>query len=215
MFVLNRQRTPARRSCARPVRGFSFIEVLVTMVLISVALIGLAGVGGRASLSEMESYQRTQASLLVQDMVDRMNANRLSGAGATATGNPTNPVVLDTCYSGQVLGTGYTGTPACAAGSATQNAQAVADLVAWNAELLGAAETTSTGRQVGAMIGAVGCIDTLDAANHIYMVSVHWQGLVATAAPTAVGACGGNPPSFGAANLHRVVTMTLQVGALL
>lgn len=171
------------------------IEVLVTMVILLIGLLGLAGVGARANVTELESYQRVQALLLLQDMSDRLNANR----------------GVVTCYSaaatGVQVGNGYSGTPACGAGNAQQNAQAVADLLAWDSMLKGSAEVKGTSK-IGAMIGAVGCISLIDAVNSVYLISVSWQGLLSTAAPAAT-ACGFG--LYSDEKMHRVVTTTVRI----
>ena len=48
------------------------IEVLVTMVIIAFGLLGMAGLQMRMQTSEMESYQRSQALLLLNDMANRI-----------------------------------------------------------------------------------------------------------------------------------------------
>ena len=60
--------------------GLSMIEVLVTLIILLVGLLGLAGLMMQSQRSEMESYQRVQALILLQDMAGRINANRLAGA---------------------------------------------------------------------------------------------------------------------------------------
>lgn len=197
-----------RHACSGSARqdGFYLIEVLVTMVILVFGLLGLAGVSIRANLTEMESYQRAQALLLVQDMADRLNANRK----------------VASCYSnsatGVQLGTGSTSTsiPACGSGSALQQGQAVADLTAWDGMLKGQAENQS-GTMRGAMTGAVGCVTLDDATNNIYLVAVSWQGLAPTYAPkladgTTPFPCGNG--AYGNENLHRVVTTKIQIGTL-
>lgn len=203
----------SRSTASRPVHGYALIEVLVTLVVLLIGLLGLAGVNARANINELESYQRIQALVLLQDMVDRLNANRM----------------VAPCYSnattGVQVGTGYTATPTCTLTtdilgnpvSATQQAQAVADLQAWNTQLQGSAETDSTKAvtAVGAMIGAVGCIRQIDATNRIYLVSVSWQGLADTVAPTdATGTTCGNG-SYGTETRHRMVTASVQIAKLL
>ena len=62
---------------ARPyMAGFSMIEVLVTMLVVSVGLLGIAGIIVTNLKNNQSSYARSQASILVNDMVDRMRANR-------------------------------------------------------------------------------------------------------------------------------------------
>ncbi|MDP2155736.1 MAG: type IV pilus modification protein PilV, partial [Sulfuricella sp.] len=57
-------------------RGFGMIEVLVSLFILLTGLLGLAGLLARSQQAEMESYQRAQALVLLQDMVARINANR-------------------------------------------------------------------------------------------------------------------------------------------
>lgn len=177
--------------------GFTMLEVLVTLLVLLLGLLGLAGLVMRSNNTEMESYQRVQALIVLRDMVNRINANRAVAA----------------CYSngsaGMTLGTGYTGTPSCTLGNAQQNAQALADMTAWNALLLGTAEVAA-GTNVGAMIGARGCIRLVDATNSIYMISVAWQGLAATVAPSDT--CGSG--QYGDDRLRREVSTTLRIGVL-
>ncbi|HEY9868789.1 MAG TPA: type IV pilus modification protein PilV [Candidatus Obscuribacterales bacterium] len=184
--------------------GFSLLEVLISIVIILLGLLGLAGLVVRSQQVEMEAYQRVQAVALVQDMVDRINANRKAA----------------TCYSngttGITLGTGAGAPPACGTGTAEERARADADLAAWNNLLLGTAEKLS-GTDVGAMIGAQGCI-TYDntteipgaAGTGVYTVTVVWQGFVATA--ESPNPCGLN--DFGDNSLRRVATATLRIARL-
>ena len=184
-------------------RGIALIEVLVALVILLFGLLGLAGVSSRANIAEMESYQRIQAVLLVQDMADRINANRKVAA----------------CYSngtaGVQLSSGSSIIPTCAAGSVQQQTQAAADLTAWSNMIQGQSETQS-GTKLGAMIGAVGCVTQLDPIKNIYLVAVSWQGLAKTSAPTwndgSAYPCGNG--TYGDEKLHRVVTTIVQIGAL-
>jgi type IV pilus assembly protein PilV len=63
-------------------KGFSLIEVLVTMMVISFGLLGIAGVIVNALKNNNSSYARTQASVLANDIIDRMRANRTTAETA-------------------------------------------------------------------------------------------------------------------------------------
>lgn len=198
-------RIPARaRRRAAPQQGVALIEVLITLVILLFGLLGLAGVSSRANVAEMEAYQRIKALQLVQDMADRLNANRK----------------VASCYSNGATGVELSATsttvPACTAGNVQQQTQAAADLAAWKDLINGQAETQS-GTKLGAMIGAVGCVTLDDAANNIYLIAVSWQGLAKTAAPTLADGstafpCGNG--AYGDEKLHRVVTTKVRIGAL-
>ncbi|SDC90197.1 type IV pilus assembly protein PilV [Variovorax sp. CF079] len=189
---------------AAPQHGVALIEVLITLVILLFGLLGLAGVSSRANVAEMEAYQRIKALQLVQDMADRLNANRK----------------VASCYSNGATGVQLSATsttvPACTAGNVQQQTQVAADLTAWKDLINGQAETQS-GAKLGAMIGAIGCVTLDDAANNIYLIAVSWQGLVKTAAPTLTDGstafpCGNG--AYGDEKLHRVVTTKVRIGAL-
>ncbi|CAN7197074.1 type IV pilus modification protein PilV [Variovorax sp. LjRoot290] len=189
---------------AAPQHGVALIEVLITLVILLFGLLGLAGVSSRANVAEMEAYQRIKALQLVQDMADRLNANRK----------------VASCYSNGATGVQLSATsttvPACTAGNVQQQTQVAADLTAWKDLINGQAETQS-GAKLGAMIGAVGCVTLDDAANNIYLIAVSWQGLAKTAAPTLADGstafpCGNG--AYGDEKLHRVVTTKVRIGAL-
>lgn len=56
--------------------GFSLVEVLVSIVILAVALLGTAGLMGTSLRSTNNSYYRSQATFLADDILDRMRANR-------------------------------------------------------------------------------------------------------------------------------------------
>jgi type IV pilus assembly protein PilV len=142
------------------------IEVLVTLVIIAFGLLGMAGLQMRAS--EMESYQRSQALLLLNDMANRIAVNRNNAA------------------SYLIAATGPTGTGvACPTTNATT---AQRDIGEWCNALQGAAESLG-GSRVGAMVGGRGCIENVAGD---YVVTVVWQGLTPISAPPSSIACGLN-----------------------
>jgi type IV pilus assembly protein PilV len=166
-------------------RGATLIEILVALIILMVGLLGLIGVMIQSQRAQLESYQRAQAMLLVQDMAARINSNRVAAD----------------CYAVAVtLGTGSPTIPPCGVGSGTQQARADEDLEAWDSLLKGSAETSGGGSNVGAMLGARGCIQK-DAATGIFQVSVAWQGSQAAGAPPAGITCGTG--SYGSDDAQR------------
>lgn len=55
--------------------GFTLIEVLVSVVVISVGLLGLAGLMATTAKVNQGAYQRTQVGLAVQALVESMHVN--------------------------------------------------------------------------------------------------------------------------------------------
>lgn len=68
------------RSSKRRAAGLTLIEVLVTLVIISVGLLGVAALQLTTVRNNYDSFVRTQASTLASDMLDRMRANRTMAA---------------------------------------------------------------------------------------------------------------------------------------
>ena len=169
------------------------LEVLVAIVIVVVGLLGLAGLQARVNLAEMEAFQRAQAIVLTQDMVDRIGANRKNALSYVTT----TPLGTDT---------GPLNCPA----TTTMVAR---DQCEWNNALLGAAEVSGTSK-VGAMIGARGCVadltDPTKAYKH-YLVAVVWQGLNPTVVPGAT-TCGQG--SFGDDKTRRAIVANVVVGCL-
>ncbi len=142
--------------------GTSMVEVLVSIVIVVLGLLGLAGLQSHAALAQAEAFQRAQAIVLLQDMTDRINANRnYAEAFVTAT----------------ELGTGLT-IEDCTAKTGAER-----EKCEWSNALLGASESAG-GVKVGAMTDARGCITrTVAAKPQEYEVAVVWQGVTPSKAP--------------------------------
>lgn len=71
--------------CRRHHQGFNMVEVLVTLAVLSVGLLGLAALQSIGVRFNHQSYQRTQAVLQAYDLVDRMRTNKRcrNGLGCT------------------------------------------------------------------------------------------------------------------------------------
>ena len=191
--------------------GFTMIEVLVSLLIIVLGLLGLAGLQTRLQQAEFESYQRAQALVLLYDIVDRINYNRATAScfaiTAASSGTP-------------FYGTGSS-LPSCGTSTVAHQAMANAAMGEWDATLKGAAETKG-GIAVGAMLGARGCVsydastellDSLGATlsgTGVYTVAVAWQGSGSTVAPTVN--CGNN--LYGAETQRRTVSTTFRLAKL-
>lgn len=98
-------------------RGFSMIEVLITLVIIATALFGTAGLQLYAMRMNQSGQFRTQAIFLASDIAERMEANKK----AAVDGNYTLPL------------TNTVGSTAadCAKADCGETALAEWDLVQW------------------------------------------------------------------------------------
>lgn len=55
--------------------GFSLIEILITVLVLAIGLLGLAGLQGTSLRNNQSAYVRTQATNLAYEIVDAMRAN--------------------------------------------------------------------------------------------------------------------------------------------
>jgi type IV pilus assembly protein PilV len=62
---------------ARTQLGMTLVEVLVTLVLISIGLLGVAALQLTTLKNNQESYVRSQATMLAAGMLDRMRSNQV------------------------------------------------------------------------------------------------------------------------------------------
>src|SRR5262245_40568377 len=130
MKTLNSRRpAPYRARCA----GYTLTEVLVSMLILLLGLLGVVGLQAKAQSAEVESYQRAQALVRLQDMSDRLNTNRKDAH--------------DKLYAGATAGGSTTSTD-CSTKSGWE-----LDMCQWGNLLNGAAEVRGS-TQVGAMAGA-------------------------------------------------------------
>jgi type IV pilus assembly protein PilV len=192
---------------SRFLAGFAMVEAMVTVVVVAFGLLGVAGLVSRSFVAEVEGTQRTQAVLLLQDMVTRIEANR-TNAAAYVTGD-----------------NGLTGYVTTVSGSVTTTALSVCDPASalaerdrceWSRLLAGTNEQVDT-RNAGVLVGAIGCIYEIDAFNRVYAVAIAWQGMSAGPAPLvdnnfAPNGCGLN--RFGNENQRRVITMPVRLATL-
>ncbi len=83
-----------RRISRQQQSGFTLIEVLVSMLVLSIGLVGVAALQGVSLKSTQSAFMRSQASALAYDLADRMRANLTSaksnlyvpGSAALVTG---------------------------------------------------------------------------------------------------------------------------------
>ncbi|QVL49333.1 MAG: type IV pilus modification protein PilV [Thiocapsa sp.] len=178
--------------------GFTLIEVLVTAVIIAVGLLGLAGLQAKMAATQMEAYQRAHALVLVEDMAARINSQRSDAKAGAYAASGTMTVVG--------LGDDFDPAQGCAQADLTER-----DLCEWSRALKGAGTTDDSEAFLGAMIGARGCIERLPVDPATFRVSVAWQGLSDTVAPSLT--CG-QGADYGSAGRRRVLAVQLTLADL-
>ena len=65
----------------RHARGVTLIEMMVAVLVLSIGLLGIAGMQAATSKYKINSWSRSQASVLLSDLAERVRIN--PGAGGT------------------------------------------------------------------------------------------------------------------------------------
>lgn len=102
--------------------GFSLLEVLIALAVLSIGLLGLAALQSLGLRFSNQSLQQTQATMLAYDIIDRMRANPLQLAASAYAG-------IDTSSNT------YTATTDCAANPCTPAEMRLFDLEQWQGNI--------------------------------------------------------------------------------
>ncbi|MFN2308477.1 MAG: type IV pilus modification protein PilV [Gammaproteobacteria bacterium] len=68
-------RVPGQAHGAHRARGVSLIEILITVLVLAIGLLGLAGLQATSLRNNQGAYTRTQATYLAYEIADAMRAN--------------------------------------------------------------------------------------------------------------------------------------------
>jgi type IV pilus assembly protein PilV len=83
-------------------RGFTLIEILVTVIVLSIGLLGLAALQATSVRFNHSAYLRSQATSLAYDIVDRMRVNRVAALNNGYTGSVTRSCQSNVALAGTV-----------------------------------------------------------------------------------------------------------------
>lgn len=128
--------------------GFTLLEILIAVVVLSIGLLGIAGLQAVGQQSNHSAYLRSQATALAYDMIDRMRANNAGVANGDYD-------AIDTTANT------YT-DPGCASSTCSSTQMAQYDMYDWQQELANQLPT-GNGKVSGAGSGTM------------YTVTVMWD----------------------------------------
>ena len=149
-------RKPTQTPTLTRQRGFSLLEVLIALVVLTIGLLGLAGLQTFSVKFVHQSYQRTQATLLIYEMMDRMRANGAGvAAGSYALASTNVPPTATDCVA----------TPC-----ANYPDMAAYDMNQWITNITA---PTRVGLTQGR--GAIGVVAVAAGAPALFDISVSWQ----------------------------------------
>ena len=185
----------ALMSKIKPSHGFTLIEVLVTLVITTIVLLGFIGLQNRAQMAELEASNRVHANLLAQHMVGQIKAN---------------PTLGNVCASFSSSSWTTSSTTTCPI------------LSTWKSLIDGNNETIDAGTsslKVGGITKGKGCITYAESSTPnglikpaMYKVEVAWQGVNKSADGGDADSCGYG--GYGDDNgKHRLVSYDVYVSA--
>lgn len=146
-------------------RGFNLVEVLITLIVLAVGLLGLATLQNLGLRLGHQSYERTQATILIYDIIDRMRANpqAVLGGNYITTLTDTPPTLGGNC-----------GTAYC-----DPVAMATYDLNQWLSNITGTSTIANPGITRPTLVGGQGEILRMGApavagSGAVYDVKIQW-----------------------------------------
>lgn len=174
-------------------RGVSLIEVLVTVLVLSIGILGISGLGAFGKRATFEAVQRSTASELAYALLEEMRGNKRA--------IPTVYLVVGDLGRGSL---DPEPMPACNSVGANCTADdfAMHSLWAWE-RMLDSGMETAGGNDTGGLIDATACIDGPDDGSAgVYSVTIVWRGTTAITDP-AVNDCGADSGLYGANGEYR------------
>ncbi len=179
-----------------PQRGVGLIEILVAVLVFAVGILGVTAMQLAAKRSGYESTQRSIATSLARDIIERMRSN---------------PGELDNYAVADLGSAAVTYTTDCNLASCTPAALAERDLYEWNELLKGASEQVvveGLTSNAGGLVDSRACI-THDAGN--IQVAIAWRGVNEMTNPTESD-CGDASGLYGDENKQRrLLVMTTYI----
>ncbi|MCL1044072.1 type IV pilus modification protein PilV [Shewanella electrodiphila] len=151
--------------------GFSLIEVMVSLVILTVGLIGIFNLHIVSKRGSFEAFQQTQASYYINDIINRMRLNRaeLANYEGTYSGSTTAPKSCDVGVGGNSL---------CSLIETRSW-----DLYQWERLFQGDNEQLS-GKSIGGLDSATACIDINVSDVTVVMT---WKGIRGTSDGASAG----------------------------
>jgi type IV pilus assembly protein PilV len=148
---------PASRSTpAQSSKGFSLLEVMIALLVLSIGLLGLAGLQTFSLKFNHQSYERTQATLLIYDIMDRITANPIAARAGD----------FDNVPAGS-LASAYAASASCQTTGCSPSALASYDINSWKLQL-------ESSKVIAQGTGAVLRANPGDLTGCIYDITITW-----------------------------------------
>lgn len=149
------------KKSAKKQKGMTFIEVLVSLFIMVTGILGAVAMQANAKKGSFDAMQRSLASSLTQDIIERMRSNDFNAIGA---------------YAGVNYGAALNAVPTkrCStrAGLCTPAEMAINDQYEWELALMGA-DVTNGSDSAGGLVDARACVSV---NNNAVTVVITWEG---------------------------------------
>ena len=196
--------TVRNASALQKQRGVGIIEILVAVVIFSLGMLSLAAMQLASKRATYEATQRSIATGLARDILERMRGNpdQLDAYVSTNLGDPNAPLAAP--------------DPNCVNTDCSPAQLATFDLVDWESLVLGATEKLDA-ENAGGLVSARACITNTDGT---VTIAIAWLG-VSSADNPPESACGNDvtglyddPDETAGNNLkRRLLVMSTFIGA--
>jgi len=156
-------------------KGFTLIEVLVALFILATGILGAVAMQTTAKKGSFDAMQRSMASAMAQDIIERMRGNDSSTLALYAAQSPYGSGKISsppTCNSGAVT---------CLPGQMVTH-----DLYGWEQSLIGTNVKNGT-NNLGGLENAIGCITV---NGNAVTVVVTWSGKAEFTDAKKSDACG-------------------------
>lgn len=150
-------------------QGFSLIEVLIAIVILSIGVLGVTGLQLMSKRNNQDSAQQTRAANLVRELVERMRANSSSDGLISYVLNSPADVGLIAAEP----------VPNCRDAGQPCDAEQLAlhDLWVWQQSLVGADERIEDADEnTGGLVNPTACIAGPAGGSGLYTITIVWRG---------------------------------------
>ncbi|MFO1259226.1 MAG: type IV pilus modification protein PilV [Gammaproteobacteria bacterium] len=156
--------------------GFTLTEVLVSLVVLSIGLLGLASVQTESLKKNNDAYLSSLASTQAADIIDRMRSNyQQAKSGGYTTSSPTSAGQTNLgCLGGIPNQPSTQGTSQSS--SCTEQQMSLNDLYEWQANLANLLPDGKGRICLSSNPGAVGSPVNCNNQGDVYVIQISWRG---------------------------------------
>ena len=174
-------------------RGVGLIDVMIAIIIFSFGMLAIAALQNISKQSNYEAIQRTTASTLAYDLLERMRMNSVDMTVSPLSYYVSSGITTIDANDITVNGSTLTTPVSCAASDMDCNYQqrAQLDLLEWQNRMRGASEVSSDDTNVGGLFRPVACLTGPGFGDSgAYTLTIAWRGQVKLENQSTTNECG-------------------------